>query len=261
MSNIFPDAPISINMPDRSVKLGDLSYLWHLDDPDWVAQRETDWLTSVKPIFKDYPKADQKLLKQYFIFGKKNEYYPVTDWFFLSPYDSKESLVKLMNSFLLGLDCRRKIIKFYLLRGFFRFSGCPWYRQHMEIFIATYFAGNYAILREQDEDISPGPTGWCDCFVKDSMAAINDKVSWRPFYNCVNYFVSILPFAFHLNVRTAVKLDELMQLVDDALNQGELEGELLAFVQKLKSREQEIWQAWDIGEKKIAAGIKAPREY
>ena len=51
-----------------------------------------------------------------------------------------------------------------------------------------------------------------------------------------------------------------MQLVDVKLEQGELEAELLTFVQALKASEQDIWQAWDIGEQKIAAGIQAPRE-
>lgn len=51
-----------------------------------------------------------------------------------------------------------------------------------------------------------------------------------------------------------------MQLVNDQLEMGELEGELLFFVQTLKAHEKEIWQAWDIGDQKIAAGIQAPRE-
>ena len=51
-----------------------------------------------------------------------------------------------------------------------------------------------------------------------------------------------------------------MKLVDDKLEQGEPAGELLTFVQMLKTREQDIWQAWDIGEQKLAAGMVAPLE-
>jgi hypothetical protein len=260
MSINFPEAPIVLNKPDRSVKLEDFAYLWKVDDPDWVAQREADWLAFVKPIFPDYPKADLKLLEQYFKLGKKDEYYPVTDWFFLTPYDSKESLLKLMNSSLLGTRCRLDIIQYYLLRSFFRFSSCPWYRHHMEVFIAAYYSGGYTILREQRKNISPPPTVWCKRFVMYSIEALNDSVSWRPFYSCVDYFVSILPFAYLLSGRDEIRLNELIQLVDDKLENNELEGELLAFVQALKANELAIWEAWDIGEKKIAAGMKAPRE-
>lgn len=148
-ASTFPEAPVFVNTPDRNIKLEDLAFLWKLDDPDWVSQREADWFEYVKPVFKDYPKTEQKLLEQYFIYGKKDKYYPVSDWFFLTLYNTKESLLKLMNSFLLTTNDRIKIIKFYLLRDFFRFSDCPWYRQHMEIFIETYFAGSYTILEEQ----------------------------------------------------------------------------------------------------------------
>jgi hypothetical protein len=260
MSTNFPEAPIVLNQPDRGVKLEDFSYLWKTEDTDWLHQREADWLTFVKPVFKDHPKEDQKLLEEYFKYGKKDKFYPVTGWFFLTPYDSKESLRKLMNSSLLGASCRGDIIQYYPLKSFFRFSHCPWYRQHMELFISAYYTGGYTIVKEQRVNISPPPTWWCMLYVADSIDAVNEGVSWRPFYNCVDYFVSILPFAYGLTQRVRIRLNELMQLVDDKLDQGGLEGELLSFVQALKAREHDIWQAWDIGEKKIAAGMKAPGE-
>ena len=260
MSSHFPEAPMVANKPDRSVKLEDFSYLWKTDDTDWMAQREADWLSFVKPIFKDHPKEDQRLLEQYFKYGKKEKYYPETGWFFLTPYDSKASLLQLMNSSILDADGRAKIIQYYPLRGFYRFSHCPWYRQHMELFITAYYTGGYTILKERRQNISPPPTWWCRSFVRNSTDAVNEGISWRPFYDCVDYFVSILPFAYLLDVRNEIKLGELMQLVDDKLEHGEPAGELLAFVQALKGREQDIWQAWDVGEQKIAAGMAPPLE-
>lgn len=265
MNNGFPEAPVVMNNPDRSIKLDDLAYFWKLDDPSWVAQREADWLEYVKPIFKDYPKDEKKLLKQYFIFGKKNEYYPETDWFFLTPYESKENLSKLMNSSLLDARGRGAIYNHYMLGDFFRFSSCPWYRQYMEIFSDVYFSCEYTVVKEQRKNISPLPSTWSKYFVGDSIEAINDQVSWRPFYGCVNYFVSILPFAVRLHDRVDIELKELMQLVNNKLSEeslaGEkLEGELLIFLQALKAQEQEIWQAWDIGEQKIAAGLEVISE-
>lgn len=260
MNNSFPEAPVVLNKPDRSVKLDDLAYFWKLDDQKWVAQREADWLECVKPIFKDYPKSEQKLVEQYFKFGRKNKYYPVTDWFFLTPYESKEDLLKLMNSSLLDTRGRKDINYYYVLEGFFKFLSCRWYRQHMQIFSDAYFPGEYTVVQEQGENISPPPSAWSKDFVEDSIEAINDQVSWRPFYDCVNYFVSILPFAVRLHDRVNVELEKLMQLVNDKLIEGNLEGELLAFVQALKAQEKEIWQAWDIGEQKIAAGLEVIRE-
>ena len=114
MGNNFPEAPMVLNKPDRSVKLEDFSYLWKTDDADWVAQRQADWQNFVKPVFKEYPKSEQKLLEQYFLYGKKEKYYPATDWFFLTPYESEATLLKLMNSSILDTVGRANIINYYL---------------------------------------------------------------------------------------------------------------------------------------------------
>jgi hypothetical protein len=260
MNNSFPEAPVVLNKPDRSIKLDDLAYFWKLDDPSWVAQREADWLEYVKTTFKNYPKSEQKLLEKYFKQGIMNEYYPAGDWLFLTPYGSKDDLLTLMNSSLLDGTEKQGVTGLYMFRSFFRFSECPWYREHMEIFSEVYFSGEYTLIKEQRDNISPPPSSWSKYFVGDSIEAINDQSTWRPFYDCVNYFVSILPFAVRLHARVNIELEELMQLVNDKLIEGKLEGELLAFVQALKAQEKEIWQAWDIGEQKIAAGLEVIRE-
>jgi len=69
----------------------------------------------------------------------------------------------------------------------------------------------------------------------------------------VNYFVTALPYATNEKQRKRSKLPELLQLVTGSLAEGNLSGRLLKFAQDLKDREQEILQAWDIGEQKITA--------
>ena len=259
MNKSFPEAPTVVNTPDNSVTLASLSYLWQVDNADWVAQREADWLAYVKSIFKDHPKAEIKLLEHYFKLGRMNEYYPESAWFFLTPYDSIETLQKIMNSSLLGPHERGNTISWYLTR-FKRFSHCPWYQRYLTIFIEAYLSNGYVIVSEKRETISPPPTYWCRNFVNKSIVAINEHQRWSPFYLCIDYFISTLPFAIELDFRAKMCLVELMHLVDEKLIQSDCEGELLTFLQTLKACEQEIWQAWDIGEQKIAAGIKAPRE-
>ena len=77
MTTEFPEAPVINNQPDRSLKLEDFAYLWKLDDPDWVEQRESDWDDYVKPVFKDHPKEDVTLLENYFKFGEKKTVLPI----------------------------------------------------------------------------------------------------------------------------------------------------------------------------------------
>jgi hypothetical protein len=130
----------------------------------------------------------------------------------------------------------------------------------MTIFIKAYLSDFYIVVKEKRKTLSPGPTNWSLDFVNEAIAAIKSKSSWSPFYLCIDYFISILPFAFHEYWREDIELIKLMQLVDEKLEQGDLTGDLLNFVTALKAREQDILAAWDIGEQKIAAGMKAPRE-
>ena len=85
----------------------------------------------------------------------------------------------------------------------------------MELFITAYYTGGYTILKERRQNISPPPTWWCRSFVRNSTDAVNEGISWRPFYDCVDYFVSILPFAYLLDVRNEIKLgDSYIRLAD-----------------------------------------------
>jgi hypothetical protein len=259
MNTQFPEAPTAENTPDKSITLADLTYLWQVDDAGWLAQRKADWLTYIKPVFKDYPKSEQKLLEQYFTLGIKNEYYPESDWFFLTPYDSVGDFIKIINSSLLGPHERGNVLSGFVTK-FKRFELCPWYKKYLLMYIEVYLCSGFVIVEEKEETISPMPTFWTFQFVKDSLSSIKENKNWSPLYFCVDYFVSILPFAFRAKRRERIGLTQLMQLVDEKLEQGDLTGDLLNFVTALKAREQDIFAAWDIGEQKIAAGMKAPRE-
>jgi len=259
MNTNFPEAPTAVNTPDMSITLADLSYLWRVDDAEWLAQRKADWLTYIKPVFKDYPKSEQKLLQQYFTLGIKNEYYPEADWFFLTPYDSVEDFIKIMNSSLLGPHERRNVLSGFITK-FKQFEHCPWYKHYMMMYIEAYLQNGYIILAEKRKTISPMPTFWAFQFVRESLISIETNIKWNPFYFCVDFFISILPYAFNEGRRENIELKQLMGLVNIKLEGCDLTGELLSFVQVLKAHEDEIWQAWNIGEQKIAAGIEAPRE-
>lgn len=260
MTTEFPEAPVINNQPDRSLKLEDFAYLWKLDDPDWVAQRESDWDDYVKPVFKDHPKEDVTLLENYFKFGKKKQYYPSSGWFFLTPYESKEDLLKLMSSSLVSGNEKRNLVKYYLTKDFYRFSICPWYRSHMELFRESYFSSGFSIIIEERSKVSPPPSSWSSFYVENITEAINAGSVWCPVFGFIDYFLSALPYVQNPKFRKRINLADLMQLVDEKLNGGQCEGELLQFLQELKSKENEIWAAWEIGEQKIAAGLETKRE-
>ena len=104
----------------------------------------------------------------------------------------------------------------------------------------------------------PSPPGlWCESFINSLTIRehLSPQNEWIPLYDCVNYFISALPFALHEGHRKDIKrkLPTLFDLVAESLEKNLLRGRALTFAREIKDREAEILQAWEIGEQKIAA--------
>lgn len=256
----YPEPPLKVNIPTPGTEeqaLADLAYLWKCDDPDWVTQRESDWLRLIETAFDDYPKVEKNALERYFKYGEKSVYIPVGDFFFLTPYDSKESLLQLFNSSLLNSDDRSLMLSVASL-GSTQFENCHWYELHTSLVIETILGPSYREVSDRFSVgdavvISPSPTLWCSNFVSLAIESLLAQSEWKPFYCCVNYFVTALPYALKEKYRKIIKLPKLLQLAADSLVESALTGRLLMFAQELKDREQEIMQAWEVGEQELAA--------
>ena len=134
----------------------------------------------------------------------------------------------------------------------------------MMLVINGLLGEEYRIIKEQIstdsfKNISFGPSFWSWQYVSVIIKALTVNKEWLPFYECINHFITALPFAIKKQ-RKYIQLAKLFALVDEKLAAGTLNGRALTFAQVFKARENDILQAWDIGEQKIAAGIKAPRE-
>lgn len=256
----YPEPPRKENNPTPGTKeqaLADLAYLWKCDDPEWMNQREADWQKLVVTAFDDYPKSEKKELERYFKYGEKSTYIPVSDFFFLTPYDSVVSVLHLFNSSLLDDNDRASMFTSYIFDAD-RFVDSGWHQSHTSLFIEGILGDAYCEVIEQTSPrhskiISPPSTWWSNLFIRNAIKSLSSRAEWKPFYHCVNYFVTALPYATNEKQRKRSKLPELLQLVADSLAEGDLSCRLLTFAQELKDREQEILQAWDTGEQKIAA--------
>ncbi len=129
--------PRKQNVPVKMTKkqaLIDLAHLWLCDDPDWMAKREADWKMMLETVFEDYPKAERKPIEEYFKYGRLNEYVSVWSLFFLTPYNSEESLMQVFNSGLLDANDRSDLYRGYIYDAD-RFANCSWYHQHTSLFV------------------------------------------------------------------------------------------------------------------------------
>ena len=147
----YPEPPRKENTPTQGTAvqaLADLAYLWKCDDADWVAQREKDWKKLVVTAFDDYPKSEKKMLERYFKAGEKTKYIPAGDFFFLTPYESEESLLQLFNSRLLSDNDRASLYSIYIFAAD-RFADCSCYRQHTSLFVKGVLGDTYTEVIEQ----------------------------------------------------------------------------------------------------------------
>jgi hypothetical protein len=263
----FPEPEEIINIPHgirgpdaKASALADLAHLWQLDNPAWVEQRQSDWLLLKKNIYTDTPKVELKVLEQYFKYGKTEEYISVNVSLMLTPYTNEVQLLQFFNSRLLGREDRESITSSLLLYLLSKYNICHWYESHMKLVVSALLGNTYRIIKEEGgrnrfENISPSPAYWCNDFVRKALKGVLTDTEWLPVYDCLDYFISILPYAIKEKFRKQMKLVELLATTNEALAEGQLHGRALIFAQALKAREQDILAAWDIGEQKIAAGM------
>ena len=265
----FSDPPEIIFTPDgtpgpkaQETALAGLAYLWRLDNPEWVSQRELDWRCLAENVYADTPKIERKVHEEYFKFGKNEGYISSRTRSFLTPYTSVEQLRQLFHSRLLDSQGREQTLfdDIYLFTNREIFH---WYESHMRLVIAGLLGDHYQVIKEQiavnrTKVISPPPTIFCQTFVRIAIKGLAAEKEWLPFYECIGYFVSALPFALDADDRKRIKLSELLTLVDNSLSSDSLDGRAAIFAKELKVREQEILQAWDIGEQKLAAMKQEP---
>lgn len=80
----------------------DFSYLWKLDDPQWVKQREIHWDLALKTAFKDTQKEEMRVLQPYFLTGSITDYLHHIDKLYCTPFETKEELNAIFYSRLMG---------------------------------------------------------------------------------------------------------------------------------------------------------------
>jgi hypothetical protein len=251
----------------RQEALDELAYLWKLDDPVWVKQRKKDWAFLRDHCgYKDIPRFEKKLYEGYFKYGRQeshnankptDNYIPHVTLLTLTPYTSPETAKAIFDSELLR-GVRDQAFSGYIYSfNTLEKESIPWYETHTRYFIQGVLGETYHPVMEKHgskmKDISPEPTVWCKNYIYHSLGALIQNEQYSICYECVNYFLSALPFGTSETIRKRTKLKKLMEQVAQLLEDNTLTGAALTFAQQLKQHEQEIWDKWAEGEQKMLA--------
>ncbi|MFO6423177.1 hypothetical protein [Motilimonas sp. KMU-193] len=233
---------------------------WHLDDSEWLAQRELDWQLLAKVRFDDIPKAERKLYQQYFMYGEKLGYIDPITLTLLTPFSNNDEFLALFNSPLLDDNMRGKVAGHFIFDCRNGEVELPWYRSHCDIIISVFFSGGYQLIKSQTYSdrvkvISPEPHGWCVRFVSSIRFFLQGKKKWIPVLTCYEYFLSALSFVTEVDERERVDkwLASALELIEEELALGNLTGQALEVAQQYIARQDDIAQAWQLGAQRVAA--------
>jgi hypothetical protein len=244
--------------------LESIQHLWKLDDPEWVEKRDQDWKLIQENVFSDTPKKERKIYESYFKYGRKEEFFGGVTTIILTPYENVEKFELIYRSQLLDAGDRNSVFSrcIYIYE---EYKELDWYEAHAKIMMDSLLKDTYVIVEEvtsprHKQNLSPEPSSWVSNFVFKTFKAIRSNVEWIPAYECINYFISILPYADYEKFRKKMKFHDLLEVIDEGVENGSFTGRAKLFAEDMSSKKNKILEAWEIGEQKIAAGLEVIRE-
>ncbi|WP_299948697.1 hypothetical protein [uncultured Microbulbifer sp.] len=254
----YPEPSTQENEPIKETRkeaLARLTLLWKTENPEWLSQRQGEWRELSRTAFDDYPKDEKKIIEQYFVHGDLKGVVNASTTLTLAPYIDHVSLLSVFNSALLDANDRRALSTNFLFGGD-KYSQLPWFQSHMNLFAENILGKEYRIILERTsvrrvKEISPEATYWCRYFCSSSNLAIQEKRGWQPFYQCIPYFLSSLPYALKESDRKRIKLERLWNSIDECEGKENVPHELNKFIVDLKANKADIMQAWEMGEQRL----------
>jgi len=230
--------------------LASISYLWG-DDCLWGDQVDKLW-NDFKQCLENPSNDELKKYETYFKRGEKADYITESYQFFLTPIKTPLDARVLLGAKFFTATTRNNLLANYIFKMEL-FRSLDWYEGHMKKFIQAFYSSEYVLLEEKPakkvKKVSPNPGFWCDRYVRQALSALTNNDSYAPCYDCISYFLSILPHANDASYRKYVKMTELLAWIDSSLDaDNQLSGNAAAFLENLNAVKDEIVTAWKQGE-------------
>lgn len=231
--------------------LASLRYLWKSNDSVWVNERKQQWRALAKSAFSQDSAKTIKEYGRYFVYGEKGTYIDSTSLYLLTPYNSVCAAKEVFSSALFGAHERSTVFSDYLETLVHIANGMPWLQSHSTYFIEAVMGNKYQIVNDPIEErkvISPDPSIWAKYYFVAASQVLNLEFDgeYHGYVDCMDYFVSILPFVTYSKSRKRMRWNELYEEVD-AVFSNENSPELASrFARQLLDRKDEILDAWAI---------------
>lgn len=231
--------------------LASLRYLWKSNDSVWVNERKQQWRALAKSAFSQDSAKTIKEYGRYFVYGEKGTYIDSTSLYLLTPYNSVCAAKEVFSSALFGAHERSKVFSNYLDSLVRTANAMPWLQSHSRYFVEAVMGNEYRIVKDsvdKNETISPDPSFWAKLYYVKTSKILKSEFDgeYHGYVDCMDYFVSILPFVTYSKSRKRMRWNELYEEVDAVLS-NENSPELASrFARQLLDRKDEILDAWAI---------------
>ena len=236
--------------------LASISYLWG-EDCLWGDQVDKLW-NDFKECLENPSNDELKKYEPYFKRGEKIGYITETYQFFLTPIRTPHDARVLLGAKFFTATTRNLFLTSYIFQ-LSAFGHLGWYESHMKNVVQAFYSDGFVRLEEKPakkvKKVSPEPSYWCKRYVWQALSALKNNDSYAPCYDCISYFLSILPYANdNKKHREQTKINDLLLWInpESADDNKQLSGNAAAFLENLKAVKEEIVTAWQQGEESNA---------
>lgn len=225
--------------------------LWKTEDKAWLKQRKADWQYIAENNIQKDTKKRKAELKKFFIKGEYPGYTPIL--FFLVPFDSAESMKQFFYSDIYTSSDRANMSVFS--GSVYTLKGLSWERTFNQMYVNAVLGSSYQVIKEcsptgREEIISPSPSVFCFEFINWTYRILQlAEVSYHPYVETVDYFVSALPsFTGEIwrNARTVKEFFIILDLAESISQQADAPVIAKELAEKLVENKEALLSNWQI---------------
>jgi len=225
--------------------------LWKTEDKEWLKQRKTDWQYIAEHNMEGESKKRKAELKKFFIKGVYPGYTPIL--FFLVPFDSEESMKQFFYSDMYSSSERTRIRLFELSN--LKLGGLSWERTFNQRYVKAILGSSYQVIKEPlpgggEKEISPHPSSFCSNFIYWTYRILQlTEVTYHPYVETVDYFVTTLPFFNEIDYRNARCVKEffiILELAEGISQQADAPVIAKELAEKLVENKEALLSNWQI---------------
>lgn len=213
--------------------------LWNADDKAWVKTRKAEWSELVKGPLSRLKGEERKVKAAFYVTGEYISYiHGATRYLCMPNFDSTLAGEIFWSKAFSGGGRRELLSQYFSIAP--QYVGMHWFQQHLAGFKHGIHGETFRVIKEKDgEVLSRSAASWCMSYTGDMRDLMSGEISYSPYLEFRDYFISALPNAESSDLRFDVA-GSLYRVVDAVLSDDSRQGLAREIAEDLKSMERDV---------------------